>query len=225
MAINDNTSYELFGYQVKDLATKIKSKAESASLAPVATSGLYSDLTGAPTIPTVYNGTLTIQQNGTTVDTFTANSSADKTVNIETITAETVAPAEEVGAITTNMIADGAVTAEKVDWSTIKHSAPIPTVLQTIGTVSSSRSYTAPSNGFLIGKGVTLANGGKAGVFLTNGDDYMLGGIPYTEYPGNNQVAFCIPVYKGQTVYFIVSGGNSRLEQVKLVASHSEAGI
>lgn len=119
MAINDNTSYELFGYQVKDLANKIKSKAESDSLAPVATSGLYSDLTGKPTIPTVYNGTLTIQQNGTTVDTFTANSSADKTVNIETITAETVAPAQQVGAITTNMIADEAVTASKVDWSTI----------------------------------------------------------------------------------------------------------
>lgn len=109
MAINDNTSYELFGYQVKDLATKIKSKAEAASLAPVATSGLYSDLTGKPTIPTVYNGTLTIQQNGTTVDTFTANSSTDKTVNIETITAETVAPAQQVGAITASMI----------DWSTI----------------------------------------------------------------------------------------------------------
>lgn len=113
MAINDNTSYELFGYQVKDLATKIKSKAEAASLAPVATSGLYSDLTGKPTIPTVYNGTLTIQQNGTTVDTFTANSSADKTVNIETITAETVAPAEEVGAITASMI----------DWSTFQRPA------------------------------------------------------------------------------------------------------
>lgn len=84
-------------------------KADSSSLAPVATSGLYSDLTGAPTIPTVYNGTLTIQQNGTTVDTFTANSSADKTVNIETITAETVAPAQQVGAITASMI----------DWSTM----------------------------------------------------------------------------------------------------------
>lgn len=104
MAINDNTSYELFGYQVKDLATKIKSKAEASSLAPVATSGLYSDLTGKPTIPTVYNGTLTIQQNGTTVDTFTANSSTNKTVNIETITATTVAPAQQVGAITASMI-------------------------------------------------------------------------------------------------------------------------
>ena len=90
MAINDNTSYELFGYQVKDLATKIKSKAESASLAPVATSGLYSDLTGAPTIPTVYNGTLTIQQNGSTVGTFSANQSADATVNLAGGAIETV---------------------------------------------------------------------------------------------------------------------------------------
>lgn len=57
---------------------------------------------------TVNNGALTIQQNGTTLDTFTANSSDDKTVNIQTITAETVAPAEEVGAITSSMI----------DWST-----------------------------------------------------------------------------------------------------------
>ena len=60
-------------------------------------------------LPTANNGALTIQQNGTTLDTFTANSSDDKTVNIQTITAETVAPAEEVGAITANMI----------DWNTI----------------------------------------------------------------------------------------------------------
>lgn len=36
------------------------------------------------TIPTVNDATLTIQQNGTTVDTFTANSSTNKTVNIKT---------------------------------------------------------------------------------------------------------------------------------------------
>lgn len=35
-----------------------------------------------PTIPTVNNGTLTIQKNGTTVDTFTANSATNKTANI-----------------------------------------------------------------------------------------------------------------------------------------------
>lgn len=53
-------------------------------LATVATSGSYSDLTDKPTIPVVHNATLTIQQNGTTVGTFTANSSAATTVDIET---------------------------------------------------------------------------------------------------------------------------------------------
>jgi len=52
------------------------------TFAAVATSGAYSDLTGTPTIPTVNDATLTIQQNGTTVDSFSANSSSDKTVNI-----------------------------------------------------------------------------------------------------------------------------------------------
>ena len=118
MAIDDNTSYELTGAQIKDLTAKIKSKADSSSLAPVATSGDYNDLSNKPTTPTVNNGALTIQQNGTTLGTFTANSSDDKTVNIQTITAATVAPAEEVGAITTNMIADGAVTNTKIDFST-----------------------------------------------------------------------------------------------------------
>ena len=82
MAIDDNTSYELTGYQVKDLAQKIRAKADSSSLAPVATSGLYSDLTGAPSIPTVYNGTLTIQQNGTTLGTFSANQDTNETIDI-----------------------------------------------------------------------------------------------------------------------------------------------
>ncbi len=48
----------------------------------VATSGSYSDLSNTPTIPTVNNATLTIQKNGTTIDTFTANSSTDTTVNV-----------------------------------------------------------------------------------------------------------------------------------------------
>ena len=52
------------------------------SLATVATSGSYNDLSDKPTIPTVNNATLTIQKNGTTIQTFTANSSTNKTANI-----------------------------------------------------------------------------------------------------------------------------------------------
>lgn len=50
--------------------------------ATVATSGSYNDLSNKPTIPTVNNGTLTIQKNGTTVQTFTANQSGNATANI-----------------------------------------------------------------------------------------------------------------------------------------------
>ena len=45
-------------------------------------SGSYNDLTNKPTIPTVNDATLTIQKNGTTIDTFTANASSNKTVNV-----------------------------------------------------------------------------------------------------------------------------------------------
>lgn len=70
-----------------DLATVATTGAYSdlsgtPSLAAVATSGAYSDLSGTPTIPTVNDATLTIQKNGTNVETFTANSSTNKTANI-----------------------------------------------------------------------------------------------------------------------------------------------
>lgn len=103
MAIDDNTSYELTGYQVKDLAGRIRQKVDSASLAPVATSGLYSDITGAPTVPTVYNGKLTITQNGKTLGEFTANQSTDTTIVL-------VAPVQTTGQSTTDVMSQKAVT-------------------------------------------------------------------------------------------------------------------
>lgn len=45
-------------------------------------SGNYNDLSNKPTIPTVNNGVLTIQKNGTDVATFGANNSANVTANI-----------------------------------------------------------------------------------------------------------------------------------------------
>lgn len=74
-------------------------------------SGSYNDLTDKPTIPTVNNGQLTIQRNGTTVDTFTANASSNVTVNISAskvikVTASSVSSLPLTisnAAITTNM--------------------------------------------------------------------------------------------------------------------------
>ena len=64
------------------LKNTVAGKANSSDLATVATSGSYNDLSNKPTIPTVNNATLTIQKNGTTVKTFTANASTDVTANI-----------------------------------------------------------------------------------------------------------------------------------------------
>ena len=69
-------------YTKSEIDTKLTSKANTSDLATVATSGSYTDLANKPAIPTVNNATLTIQKNGTTVKTFTANASADVTANI-----------------------------------------------------------------------------------------------------------------------------------------------
>lgn len=68
--------------QWADLASRIKAKADSSSLATVATSGSYNDLSNKPTIPTVNNATITIKKNGTKVDDFTANQATAKDINI-----------------------------------------------------------------------------------------------------------------------------------------------
>ena len=52
------------------------------TLHKVSKTGTYSDLIGTPTIPTVNNSTITIQKNGTTVDSFTTNASSGKSINI-----------------------------------------------------------------------------------------------------------------------------------------------
>lgn len=55
---------------------------EADELSTVATSGSYSDLTNKPTIPVVNDATLTIQRNGVNIDSFTANASQNKSINV-----------------------------------------------------------------------------------------------------------------------------------------------
>ena len=45
----------------------------------------YSEITNTPTIPTVNDATLTLQLNGSQIDTFTANASANKTINVQAL--------------------------------------------------------------------------------------------------------------------------------------------
>jgi hypothetical protein len=77
---------------VVDLGTVITShqdisgKADKSSLATVATSGSYNDLSDKPTIPAAANNaTITLTFNGATVGTFTLNQNTNKTIDIGTI--------------------------------------------------------------------------------------------------------------------------------------------
>lgn len=61
----------------------------------------YSLLNNTPTIPTVNNGTLTIQKNGTNIQTFTANQSSNVTANV-TVPTTTSDLTNNSGFITSN---------------------------------------------------------------------------------------------------------------------------
>ena len=69
------------GDSIKTILGKIKKW--FSDLKTVAFTGSYNDLDNKPTIPTVNNGTFTIQKNGTNVQTFSANQSSNATANIE----------------------------------------------------------------------------------------------------------------------------------------------
>lgn len=66
-------------------------------------------------IPTVNDATLTIQKNGTNVQTFTANQSTNATANITVPTSFS----DLTGTIGTSQIDNSAVTNDKIDWTTI----------------------------------------------------------------------------------------------------------
>ena len=81
--VYDNTTSGLSATDVQNAIDELSSeKADSSSLATVATSGDYDDLINKPTIPTVNDATLTIQKNGSDVATFTANASSNVTANV-----------------------------------------------------------------------------------------------------------------------------------------------
>lgn len=101
------------------------------TLATVATSGSYNDLSNKPTIPTVNNATLTIQQNGTSVGTFTANASANVTANI-TVPTQTSDLTNNSGFLTSST----AVTSFNGSTGAITYTAPVTSVNGSTGAIT-----------------------------------------------------------------------------------------
>ena len=126
------------------------------SLATVATSGSYNDLSDTPTIPTVNNATLTIQKNGTTVKTFTANASSNVTANI------TVPTAVSELSNDSGFITDAGVTSFNGSTGAITYTAPVTSVNGSTGAVTLSiptitDTYSGTSSNGMSGKAVKSA--------------------------------------------------------------------
>lgn len=128
-------------------------------------------------------------------------------------------------AVTAAKIANTSITNAKMNYAQINHPAPTTTVITNYGTISSQGSRVMAQSGFLVGKAVCLRSDTHAHLTLSNDDDAgILAGIPFELGSENFQIGFCIPVYKGQTIYFRL-GSNAQFEHVRLVASHSSAAL
>ena len=88
MPANPDTHQSIKTLNTSNTAAQTVSSSEAIAgsgtinLHKVAKTGSYNDLNNKPTIPTVNNGQLTVQKNGTTVATFAANQGGNTTANI-----------------------------------------------------------------------------------------------------------------------------------------------
>ena len=177
----------------------------------VSTGGGYYDFDGYDIVPK--NGTLTIQHNGTTVQTFSANSSTNKTANVETIWADPItSTAALTPPIQTNMLADGAVTGAKLSGM------PAPdfsTTLNNWGTISSTTTKSITADGFICGK--AIISGADSAAYITINAAHVAG-FPYngSSSINNLQTSFCFPVKKGMSVVFS-TGSGGQFQAVKQV--------
>ena len=118
----------------------------TSNLSTVATSGDYDDLTNKPTIPTVNNATLTIQKNGTTVKTFTANASSDVTANITVPTKVSDLTNDSGYTTNTGTITGVSVNGTSVATSGVANIASVPASILT-GAIPSAVTATTQSQG------------------------------------------------------------------------------
>lgn len=135
------------------------------SLATVATSGSYNDLSNKPTIPTVNNATLTIQKNGTTVKTFTANASSNVTANI-------IVPTKTSDITNdSNFVASGdlATVATSGSYNDLSNKPTIPAKQVFYGTCDSSGGSSSKA---VACSGFTYAEGNVIYVTFSNADTY-----------------------------------------------------
>ena len=172
------------------------SASDVSGLSTVATSGSYNDLSNKPTIPTVNNATLTIQKNGTTVKTFSANASSNVTANI-TVPTKTSDLTNDSGFLTTHNPIDSSLSSTSTNAvqnkvvndaltgkSNTGHSHTVSDIsdFPTLSTVATSGSYNDLSNKPTIptvnNKTLTIQkNGSNVATFTANSSSNVTANI------------------------------------------------
>lgn len=157
-------------------------------------SGSYNDLTDKPTIPTVNNATLTIQKNGSTVKTFTANASSNVTANI-TVPTKTSDLTNDSG-YTTNT---GTITKVQANGTDVASSgtANIPAAttssygVTTLSNSTSSASTTVAATSSAVKDAYDLATAASGRAFDCEGNigdmDNLVGGTDLVTAINNRQ--------------------------------------
>ncbi|MBQ2017649.1 MAG: hypothetical protein II208_03960, partial [Alphaproteobacteria bacterium] len=193
------------GYTAENSANKLKSTDTTTTISDTNKDTLYPTVGKVQAmLPTVNNATLTIQKNGTSVGTFTANSSEAKTINI---TVPTGALASK-STITSSDITDGTiVNADISDDAAIEASK-----IAGLAAVATSGSYTDLSNKPTIGSGILTIkrNGTSVGTFNANAT--AAAEINITD----NDTKYTLPTATSDTLGGVKIGSNIGITEGKI---------
>lgn len=194
VASNTILSVNMYDYQIP-----------ISTVGKAAVTNRYSDLDGTPTIPTVNNGTLTIQKNGTNVATFTANQSSSVTANI-TVPTTTSGLTNDSGFINTQIYLGTSPASDASSHNKTATVETFPTVTETVDNVE----VTKPRVGTIVGIKYLATNTYKTAnsVYTLNVND--TGEFPM--YYNNNKLATStsantlVAGYLNRYVYYLFNG-------------------
>lgn len=105
---------------------------------------------------------------------------------------------------------------DKIDFTTFPSVSN--TILDTYSDFASSQSFNIQYSGFLCGTALNYGDYGEACI-MTQQNGQRLGGWAFTNFNGDSEVCFCIPVKAGTTLWAQVSGGGKIKDMVVLKAT------
>ena len=130
----------------------------------------------------------------------------------------TITVASNTTTITDSLITrnQAGVQSSKIDFTTFPSVSN--TILDTYSDFASSQSFNIQYSGFLCGTALNAGDYGEACI-MTQQNGQRLGGWAFTNFNGDSEVCFCIPVKAGTTLWAQVSGSGKIKDMVVLKAT------